>query len=95
MGLPLLNPCTCSHVCVSACVCVCRYVFANPEKDGWLPAGKRHALVLKPQYEKLNPLQDLRLVQQQVEDDLKVGNARMFRVCRWYGRRAHAVCTRL
>lgn len=48
-------------------------MFTNGDRDGWVPRGRRHAVVLKPVVERLDELDDLREVQREMQAQLQVG----------------------
>jgi hypothetical protein len=52
---------------------MCRYVFVNTDRDGWLHRGKRHAVVMKPSVERLDELEDLKEVQGMMSAQMTVG----------------------
>ncbi len=46
---------------------VIRYVFLNSEDGGWIKAGKRHCVVLRPRVERVDESEDLLMVQAELE----------------------------
>ena len=45
-----------------------RYIFVNSDnRDGWIKAGKKYSVVLKPQVERVDESEDLMLVQRELQ----------------------------
>ncbi|GAX73665.1 hypothetical protein CEUSTIGMA_g1116.t1 [Chlamydomonas eustigma] len=47
-----------------------RYVFLNSDRDGWIKAGRKNCVVLKPIKERMDESEDLKLVQEELQAQL-------------------------
>ena len=42
-------------------------MFLNSDREGWVKAGKKHSVVLKPKVERVDESEDLMLVQRELQ----------------------------
>lgn len=50
---------------------LCRYMFANVARDGWIKKGAKHCVVLKPTVHRMDESEDLLEVINEYESQLK------------------------